>query len=196
MKTFISVLLILFFESTKVESLDIIEEILMEIKQINQKVDLLNEKADDNHKIIETMQEEVRKNFTNLESRNEMTGNDITIVKRDFLERLNSMQNDMKAIKENTKKNFEILKNEIPAVKENFLTLNSNIGKIEQGVITTKAEVKTSSDKIFNKVEPIRDEMIRRFESSEYQLEALNHTIDEKYANFTKGSLQKRVPIR
>ena len=46
-KTFISLLIILIFVSTKVQSLDLIEEILNEIKQINQKVDLLNEKADD-----------------------------------------------------------------------------------------------------------------------------------------------------
>ena len=47
------------------------EEMLIELKQNNKKVDLLNEKADDNHKIIETMQEEmkeVRKNITNLDS--------------------------------------------------------------------------------------------------------------------------------
>ena len=63
---------------------------------------------------------------------------------------------------------------------------------VEQEVIKTKEEMKTTSDEILNIVQPIRDEMIRRFESSEYQLEALNHTIDEKFANFTKGSLQKK----
>merc|ERR1712198_271284 len=98
---------------------------LKEIKQINQKVDLLHEKADINHKIIETTQEEVKKNFTNLNSRIEMTGNDIRIVKSDFLDRLNSMENDIKAITENTKKNSDILKNEIiPPLKKNGLTLN------------------------------------------------------------------------
>ena len=66
-----SFLLILTFLFCKVHSYDLIEEMLIELKQINKKVDLLNEKADDNHKIIETMQEEmkeVRKNITNLDS--------------------------------------------------------------------------------------------------------------------------------
>merc|ERR1712012_1279229 len=92
----------------------------------------------------------------------------------------------MKAIKtfeENIKINSDIIKNEIHAVKENFLTLNSNIGKIEQEVIKTKEELKISSDKTFDKVEPMRDEMIRSFE---YQVKSLNHTIEERYAIMTK----------
>ena len=45
-KKFISILLLLIFDSTKVQSLDLLEEMLNEMKQINQKVDLLNKKAD------------------------------------------------------------------------------------------------------------------------------------------------------
>ena len=181
-KKFISILLILIFDSTKVQSLDLLEEMLNEMKQINQKVDLLNEKADNNKKIFETFQEEVRQNFTNMDSGFEMTREDIRSVKSE----LNSLQHDMKAIKtfeENIKINSDIIKNEIPAVKENFLTLNSNIGKIEQEVIKTKEELKISSDKTFDKVEPMRDEMIRSFE---YQVKSLNHTIEERYAIITK----------
>ena len=98
-KKFISLLLILIFVSAKVHSHDIIEEILHEIKQINQKVDLLNEKADINQKRIEIIQEEVRQNFTNLDSRIEMTRDDGKILKSDFkneiFDRLNSVQKDM-----------------------------------------------------------------------------------------------------
>ena len=71
MKSFMSFLSILTFLFCEVYSYNLMEEMLIELKQINKKVDLLNEKADDNHKIIETMQEEmkeVRKNITNLDS--------------------------------------------------------------------------------------------------------------------------------
>ena len=85
------------------------------------------------------------------------------------------MENN-KNLEENTKINADIL-------KENFLTLNSNIGKIEHEV---KEEVKTTSDKIFNKYERIEDEMIRSFESLENQVKSLNHTNEKKYENITK----------
>ena len=102
-KKFISLLLILIFVSAKVYSLDIIEEMLHEIKQINQKVDLLNEKADNYQKRIETIQEEVRQNFTNIDSRIEMTRDDVRIVKSDLkneiFDRLNSVQNEWRTIK-------------------------------------------------------------------------------------------------
>jgi len=186
-KTFISLLIILIFVSTKVQSLDQeIEEILNEIKQINQKVDLLNEKADNNHKIIKIMQEEVRKNFTKIDSRIEMNCD----FKNEVFDKLNSMQNDMKVIKtleENTKTNSDILKNEMDAVMEFFfLTLNPNIGKIEQEVIKTKEEVETSSDRIFQKVKPIRDEIIKKLESFEYEVNSLNHTIIYLFINSLK----------
>ena len=179
-KTLISILFILIFLSPNVQSLDFLEEMLKEIKQINQKVDLLTEKADDNQKIVKNMQEEVKQNLTNLDSRIEMTRDDFRIVKNDFMkeifDRLNSMQKDMKEIKIY----------ELPAVKENFLTLNSNIVEVEQEVIKTKEELQISSDKTFDKVEPMRDEMIRSFESFEYQVKSLNHTFEKKYANITK----------
>lgn len=66
-KSFIAILSILIL-SCKVQSDNLIEEMLLEIKQINQKVD-------DNHKIIETMKEEmkemkeVKKNITYLDSK-------------------------------------------------------------------------------------------------------------------------------
>ena len=98
-KKFISLLLILIFVSAKVHGLDIIEEMLHEIKQINQKVDLLNEKTDIYQKRIGTIQEEVTQNFTNIDSRIEMTRDDIRIVKsglkNEIFDRLNSVQKDM-----------------------------------------------------------------------------------------------------
>ena len=108
-----SFLLILTFLFCKVHSYDLIEEMLIELKKINKKVDLLNEKAEDNNKIIEIIKEEmkeVRKNITNLDSnflvldsKIDMTWEDIKIVKTDvkneIIGRLNSTQSEIEAMK-------------------------------------------------------------------------------------------------
>lgn len=184
-KTFISLLIILIFVSTKVQSLDLIEEILNEIKQINQKVDLLNEKADDNHKIIEIMQEEVRKNFTNI-------GNDLKVIKmleEKTKENSEILKKEFPSINEDclniTKENSEILKNEVLSLKEDLSSVTLNIRKVEQEVIKTEEKMTTSFNDIFNKVEPMKDEIKRSLENFDDQIKSLDQEFVENNLKVT-----------
>ena len=184
-KTFISNLLILIFVSTKVQSLDLIEEILNEIKQINQKVDLLNEKADNNHKIIKIMQEEVRKNFTNI-------GNDLKVIKmleEKTKENSEILKKEFPSINEDclniTKENSEILNNEVLSLKEDLSSITLNIRKVEQEAIKTEEKMTTSFNDIFNKVEPMKDEIKRSLENFDDQIKSLDQEFVENNLKVT-----------
>jgi len=154
-------LFMLIIVSTEVHSFNILEEMLKEIKEIGQKVDLLNEN-------FKEEMNDVRKNLTLLDFSIETTRDDIKIIKSDM--------EKIKKLGKKAEENSEILKNEFPAVKENILTIKSNFENIGQQIIKTKSEIR---NELNEKEKQMSEEIHRSIERFDNKVQSLNQKIED-----------------